>query len=114
MLVEGRQKLDLGQKRIEFGAYALVYVGKSNDMKKRSVPSIALKSSNDVGGYYFMSLYTGKKLHSYVWTELPIDDDVILGSDFRSRISVSGGKCSDSGYASGILIFPVSELVEII
>ena len=77
MLVEGRQKIDLGQKLIEFEAYALVYVGTSNDMKKRSVPSIALKSSNDVGGYYFMSIYTGKKLHSYVWTELPIDNDVI-------------------------------------
>ena len=77
MLVEGRQKLDMGQKRIEFGEYALVYVGTSNDMKKRSVPSISLTSSNDFGGYYFMSLYTGKKLHSYVWTELPIDNDVI-------------------------------------
>ena len=24
-----------------------------------------------------MDLYTGKRLHSYEWTELPIDDDVI-------------------------------------
>ena len=27
MLVEGRQKLDFGKKRIEFGAYTMVYLG---------------------------------------------------------------------------------------
>ena len=43
MLVEVKQKLDFGKKRIEFGAYAMVYVGTHNNMKKRSVPEIALK-----------------------------------------------------------------------
>ena len=29
------------------------------------------------GGNYFMSLSSGKRLHIYGWTELPIDNDVI-------------------------------------
>ena len=55
----------------------MVYTGTTNDMKRRSIPAIALKKSNYYGGYYFMSLYTGKCLHRYQWTEIPIDDDVI-------------------------------------
>ena len=55
----------------------MVYVGTENNMKQRSVPGIALLPSNNSGGFFFMSLYTGKKLHAYVWTELPIDEDVI-------------------------------------
>ena len=46
MLVEGKQKLDFGKKRIEFGAYAMVYMGTKGNMKKSSVPAIALKASN--------------------------------------------------------------------
>ena len=77
MLVEGKHKLDFGNKRIKFGAYAMVYVGTHNNMKKRSVPEIVLKASNEEGGYLFMSLYSGKRLHSYIWEELPIDQDII-------------------------------------
>eukprot|EP00591_Stephanopyxis_turris_P002448 CAMPEP_0195514222 /NCGR_PEP_ID=MMETSP0794_2-20130614/5672_1 /TAXON_ID=515487 /ORGANISM="Stephanopyxis turris, Strain CCMP 815" /LENGTH=270 /DNA_ID=CAMNT_0040642419 /DNA_START=1033 /DNA_END=1845 /DNA_ORIENTATION=+ len=46
-------------------------------MKARSMPAIALTESNDKGGFFFMSLHTGKKLHSCNWKELPIDDEVI-------------------------------------
>ena len=42
-----------------------------------SVPEIALKASNEEGEYCFMSLYSGKRLHSYIWEELPIDQDTI-------------------------------------
>ena len=75
MLVEGKHKLDFGKRRIEFGAYAMVYVGTHNNMKKGSVPAIALNASNEEGGYFFMSLYSVKRLHSYIWEELPIDQD---------------------------------------
>lgn len=54
-------------KRIPFGAYALVYIQTSNDMKARSVPAIALSEPNQKGGHYFMSLHIGKKIHAYVW-----------------------------------------------
>ena len=46
-------------------------------MRARSVPAIALSPSNQSGGYYFMSLYSGQKLHAYEWDKLPIDSDVI-------------------------------------
>jgi hypothetical protein len=77
MIVEGRPNPDFNHKRIVFGSYALVYTGTDNTMEARSVPAIALQESNDHGGHYFMNLYTGKRLHAYKWTELPIDDDVI-------------------------------------
>ena len=76
-IVEGKPKPDFTHKLIFFGSYAIVYTGTENNMNRRGVPSIALNESNDHGGHYFMSLYTGKRLHSYDWNELPIDEDVI-------------------------------------
>ena len=76
-MVDGKNKLDMGMKMLEFGSYAMVYVGTKNNTKQRSVPAIALLPSNNAGGFFFMSLYTGKKLHAYVWKELPIDENVI-------------------------------------
>ena len=34
----------------------MVYVGTDNKMNLRAVPDIALSSSNERGGYYFMNL----------------------------------------------------------
>ena len=76
-IVEGKSKIDLSQKRLPFGAYAQVWIGTQNNMTQRAVPGIALKASNSKGGFYFMSLYTGKRINSYVWDELPISDEVI-------------------------------------
>ena len=36
-----------------------------------------MNSSNEHEWHYFMSLYSGKRVHSYNWTDLPIDNDVI-------------------------------------
>ena len=77
MIVEGRQNPDVSMKRISFGSHAMVYVGTTNTIQRRAVPAIALNESNDHCGYYFMNLYTGKRLHSYNWEELPIDNDTI-------------------------------------
>ena len=76
-IVLGHSKPDMSIKRIPFGSYALVYTQTSNDMKSRSVPSIALSEANEKGGHFFMSLYTGQKIHGFGWEELPIHDDVI-------------------------------------
>ena len=62
---------------IAFGSYALVYIGTKNNMKPISVPVIALRRSNNTGGYYFISLYSGKRIHGYKWEELSIDKHVI-------------------------------------
>ena len=76
-IVTGRPKPNFNHTHISFGAYALVHVKSTNNMKGRSVPAIALKASNDWGGFYFMSLLSGKRIHSNNWTELPISDEVI-------------------------------------
>ena len=76
-IVLGSPKPNMKYKRIVFGSYAMAYAGTSNKMKSRSIPAIALNPSNEHGGHYFISLYTGKRLNSYEWKELPIDEDVI-------------------------------------
>jgi hypothetical protein len=77
MIVQGVLKPNIKNKRIVYGSYALVYTGTSNNMKARSIPAIVLRASNQHGRHYFMSLYSGKRIHSYEWKELPVDDDVI-------------------------------------
>jgi hypothetical protein len=76
-IVQGIPSPDMNTKRIVYGSYAMVYIGTKNNMTRRSVPAIAMSPSNKHGGHHFMSLYTGKKLHSYEWKELPIDMEVI-------------------------------------
>ena len=65
------------EPKIKFGAYAQVYIGTTNSTKKRTLGSIALIPENEKGVYYFMSLATGTNLHDFMWTELPIDYQVI-------------------------------------
>ena len=60
-----------------FGSHALVYTVTSNYTNRRSILSIVLRKSNGRGGHSFVSLYTGKRLHSYESTELPIDKNFI-------------------------------------
>ena len=76
-IIEGKRKPDFSYKRISFGSYAIVYRGTKNNMTGRGIPAIALKESNNAGGYYFMSLETGEKLHCHRWSEEPIDDYII-------------------------------------
>ena len=76
-IVIGRPKPNFNHKKITFGSYAMVYTSTTSTMKRRSVPAIALKESNDHGGFFFMSLHTGRELHAYEWDELPINNDVI-------------------------------------
>ena len=76
-LVEGKAKPNVGAKMISFGSYAFVYLGTSNNMKRRLISVITLRKSNNNGWHYFMNLYTRRRIHGYHWTKLPIDDYVI-------------------------------------
>ena len=76
-IVEGKPKLDFSKPKISFGSYALLYTQTTNDTKTRAIPGIALRATNSAGGHYFMSLYSGKRIHGYKWDELPVDDYVI-------------------------------------
>ena len=70
-------KPDYNMPRISFDFFAMVYIGTTNNMKSRAVPSIALNASNERGGNFFMSINTGIRIHSHKWKELPIIDEVI-------------------------------------
>ena len=51
------------QKRISFGAYAMVYTGTSNTtMDSRTILVIGLRESNMNVGFYFMSQESGKRI----------------------------------------------------
>ena len=68
-LVEEKNSTDLRMPGITFESYAIVYLGITNTMKHRSIPAITLGASNEHGGYYFMSLYTGRRINSNQWDE---------------------------------------------
>ena len=62
-IVERNPKFNFGKEMIAFAYYALVRESSNNNMNPRSVPSIALKRSNNVEWHYFMSLYYSKRMH---------------------------------------------------
>ena len=64
--------------RLEFGSYAQTHEEHTNDMKARTLGAICLgPSGNEQGGHYFMCLRTGRRLHRFAWTPLPMPDDAI-------------------------------------
>ena len=53
----------------------------------KSIPEIALNlSEKGMGGQYFMSLITGKRIHNYDWDGLSIDADVIVRVEKLGRL----------------------------
>ena len=67
--------------KLNFGDYVQAYNvqgGKTNNTNARTVGAIALyPSGNQQGGWYFLSLLTGNRIHRYQWKTLPIGEDVI-------------------------------------
>ena len=61
---------------LNLGAYVKLFEGTKNKQRIRSVGEVALNPSNERGGYYLMSLRTGRKLHGFIWTELTITEEV--------------------------------------
>ena len=76
-VIEGRGPHNASNLEVTFGAYCLVYRESKNNRTPRSIRAIALRPSNSQGGYYFMSLNTGKRIHGHQWDELAITDEVI-------------------------------------
>jgi hypothetical protein len=79
-IMTGQPRPDFNDFKIEFGAYALVFEDNdpTNTMRTRAMGVIALTpTGNAQGGYYFMSLTTGKKLSRQQWDEIPMPDGVI-------------------------------------
>lgn len=64
--------------RIETGSYVQTHEQHDNTMRTRTIGAIALRpNGNSQGGYYFLSLSTGRRIDRQNWTELPMPDDVI-------------------------------------
>lgn len=78
MIVTGQQ-VDFNRYcQLEFGAYVQTHDDSDNTMTSRTTGAIALRpTGNSQGGYYFMSLSTGKRLNRYNWTILPMPNEVV-------------------------------------
>ena len=63
----GKPGTDFNMKIIFFGSYVMVYTGTTITLNRISMPSIALRESNEEGVHFFVSLYTGKEIHSNDW-----------------------------------------------
>ena len=76
-IVRGNGPVDMGTLKASFLDYCIVYRTTTNDKTPRAARAIALRPSNNQGGYYFMSLKTGKRIHGFQWTKLAITQEVI-------------------------------------
>ncbi len=76
-IVEGRPPPDFSMNKILFGAAAIVFTTTRNTMQQRGERAIALRETDRTGHYRFMSLDTGRTIHSSDWQEIPIDDFTI-------------------------------------
>ena len=63
--------------KVEFGQYVQTHEDHSNDMQSRTLGAIAIRPSNDVGAFYFVSLLTGCRINHCAWTQLPAPESVI-------------------------------------
>ena len=59
-IIQERSNLDFSTIKLTFGMCVQLYEKTTNMQKARSVGVIAIYPSNERGGYYFMSLRTGK------------------------------------------------------
>ena len=67
-IVKGRPNLYYNTMYLNMGAYVQLFEGKKNIPRIRLVGAVAFNSSNEKGGYYFIFLRTGRKLHGFIWT----------------------------------------------
>jgi hypothetical protein len=79
--------------QLVFGEYTQVHKSHDNSMLTQTTGTIALRpTGNAQGGYYFMSLTTGKRLSRYAWTSLPMPGEVIERVHALARQNPAGGQ----------------------
>ena len=77
-IMTGKQLDYQKHARIEFGAYAQVNQGHSNNMNERTRGGICLgPTGNAQGTHYFLSLASGKRIVGTEWKEMPMPVEVI-------------------------------------
>lgn len=63
---------------LSFGTYVQTHEKTDSTLKARTTGAIALRpSGNAQGGYYFLSLSTGRRIAWYRWTVLPMPNEAI-------------------------------------
>jgi hypothetical protein len=78
VIITGQQADYQHHCRIETGSYVQPHEKHDNTMRTRTIGAIALRpNGNAQGGYYFLSLSTGRRIDRQNWTELPMPADVI-------------------------------------
>jgi hypothetical protein len=91
-IMTGQQADYLVHCQLEFGEYVQVHESHDNSMLTRTTGAIALRpTGNAQGGYYFMSLTTGKRLNRYAWTALPMPGEVIERVHALAGTNPAGG-----------------------
>ena len=79
--------------QLQFGEYARVHESHDNSMATRTTGALALwPTGNLQGGYYFISLATGKRLNRNMWTALPMPNDVIERTNFLAANNPAKGE----------------------
>jgi hypothetical protein len=114
-IMTGRPNPDYNDLKIEFGAYAQIFESNdpTNTVRNRTTGAIALTpTGNAQGGYYFMSLTTGRKLSRQQWDELPMPDGVIatveaMAAEQNQAILENGGPFFE--WSPGIAILDEEE-----
>jgi Reverse transcriptase (RNA-dependent DNA polymerase)/Zinc knuckle len=84
--------------KLEYGSYVQTNEQHSNNMDSRTIGAIALRPTGNLqGGFYFMSLDTGRRINRLHWTELPVPRDVIKRVQLiaRNNGSVDGIEITD-------------------
>ena len=76
-IILGYPNPDYNKIRIKLGPYSKVYIGTSNSTNQIILGDIALRQENKKDKNYIMSLDTGKQIYSHIWTELPMNENVI-------------------------------------
>ena len=98
--------------QLQFGEYAQVHESHDNTMMTRTTGAIALRPTGNVqGGYYFLSLSSGKRLNRYAWTALPMPGEVINRVHVLARRNPAGGAI-EFGWRDGNEILDEAEDVD--
>ena len=64
--------------RLEFGEYVQTHEEHDNSLNPRTIGALALHPTGNVqGGYFFLSLTTGKVINHMRWTRIPMPKEVI-------------------------------------
>ena len=66
-IILGSSNTEHNKLKITLGEYAQVYIGTTNITKQITVGATELRPSNEQGGNYFMSLATGKHIHTHIY-----------------------------------------------